>query len=147
MILIYKSPRCFLPSFKSIHLSVQEKKWKNRFLRWPPRQPFWISDWKDFSYFWSTSPPDACYQVSSQLAFRFRRRRERDLSPDRIACLNLRLSIKYKNYDLKTLIIVSVVGVGVSRCVCVWGGGGAEGSWGGELGWGVEGEGRTWYWI
>ena len=35
---------------------------------------FLISKPNDFSYFWSTSHPDASYQVSSQLAFRFRRR-------------------------------------------------------------------------
>ena len=33
--------------------------------RW---RPPWISDRKDFSSFWSTSHPDASYQVSSQLA-------------------------------------------------------------------------------
>ena len=37
----------------------------------------WISDPNDFSYFWSTSHPNASYQVSSQLAFRFRRRSEK----------------------------------------------------------------------
>ena len=31
--------------------------------------------WNNFSYFWSTSHPDASYQVSSQLAFWFGRRR------------------------------------------------------------------------
>ena len=31
LFLIYKSPRCFLPSFKSISLSVQEKKRKTGF--------------------------------------------------------------------------------------------------------------------
>ena len=36
-----------------------------------------ISDQNDFSYFCSTSHPDASYQVSSQLAFRFRRRSEK----------------------------------------------------------------------
>ena len=103
--LIYKSPRCFLPSFESIGLSVQEKKqkldfqdschgghlrfptgmilaifdlqvtlmlptkfrvnWpfdseeaKTRFSRW---WPSWISDRNDFSYFWSSSHPDASY--------------------------------------------------------------------------------------
>ena len=35
------------------------------------------SDWKDFTYFWSTSHPDASEEVSSQLAFRFRRRSEK----------------------------------------------------------------------
>ena len=43
---------------------------KNRFSSWRPWQPSWISDRKDFSYFWCTSHPNASYQVSSQLAFR-----------------------------------------------------------------------------
>ena len=42
---------------------------KNRFSRWPPRQPSWISIRNDLSYFLSTSHPDASYQVSNQLAF------------------------------------------------------------------------------
>ena len=33
-------------------------------------------DWNGFSYFWSASHPDISYRVSSQLAFRFRRRSE-----------------------------------------------------------------------
>ena len=45
---------------------------KNRFSRW---RPSWISDRNDFSYFWSTSHPDASYQVSSQLAQGYRRSR------------------------------------------------------------------------
>ena len=45
---------------------------KNRFSRW---RPSWISDRNDFSYFWSTSHPDASYQVSSQLAQGCRRSR------------------------------------------------------------------------
>ena len=73
-ILIYKSPWCFLPSLESIGLSAQEMKWKIDFWRWWPWQPFWISDQHDFSYFWSTSHPDASYQVSSQLTFGFRKR-------------------------------------------------------------------------
>ena len=32
---------------------------KIRFSRWPPWWPSWISDRHDFSYFWSTSHPDA----------------------------------------------------------------------------------------
>ena len=128
--LIYKSPKCLLPSFESAGLSVQEKKrkidfqdgghgghlwfpigtilaiffylqvtlmlptkflvnWllclgeaKNRFSRWPPWRPSWISDRHDFSYFWSTSHPNASYQVSSQMAFRFRRRREKLIFQD-----------------------------------------------------------------
>ena len=46
---------------------------KNRFSIWPPWRPSWIYDRHDFSYFWSTSHPNASYQVSSQLVFRFRR--------------------------------------------------------------------------
>ena len=38
--------------------------------KWPP----WISDWYNFSYFsYTISHPLASYQVSSQLAFQFRR--------------------------------------------------------------------------
>ena len=48
---------------------------KNRFSRWRPWRPSWNSDRKDFSYFWSTSHPDASYQVSSQLAQGCRRSR------------------------------------------------------------------------
>ena len=43
---------------------------KNGFSRKPPWRPSWISDRNDFSH------PDASYQVSSQLAFWFRRRSE-----------------------------------------------------------------------
>ena len=35
---------------------------KKRFSRWPP-WPSWTSNQHDFSYFWSTSHPDASYQV------------------------------------------------------------------------------------
>ena len=45
---------------------------KNRFSRW---RPSWVSDWNDFSYFLSTSHPDASYQVSSQLTQGCRRSR------------------------------------------------------------------------
>ena len=48
---------------------------KNRFSRWRPWRPSWISDRNDFSYFWSTSHPEASYQVSSQLAQGCRRSR------------------------------------------------------------------------
>ena len=122
------SPLCFLPSFESTGLSVQQKKrkidfqdgrhgsylgfpietisaisdlqvipkistqvqvnWpfgsgekvKNRFSRWLPS---WISDQKDFIYFfffWSTKSQPACCFLSSfewLLAFWFRRRREK----------------------------------------------------------------------
>ena len=39
---------------------------KNIFSKWRPCRPSWISNYNDFSYFWSTSHPDASYQVSSQ---------------------------------------------------------------------------------
>ena len=42
---------------------------KNRFSRWQPWWPSWISDRHDFSYFLSISHPDASEQVWSQLAF------------------------------------------------------------------------------
>ena len=48
---------------------------KNRFSRWRPWRPSWISDRKDFSYFLSTSHPNASYQVLSQLAQGCRRSR------------------------------------------------------------------------
>ena len=44
-------------------LSFQKKR-KNRFSRW---RPSWISNRNNFSYFWSTSHPDASYQISRQL--------------------------------------------------------------------------------
>ena len=52
---------------------------KNRFSRWPPWQPSWISNQNNFSHFRSISHPDASYQVSSQLAFGFRRRSEKKI--------------------------------------------------------------------
>ena len=51
---------------------------KNRFSRWLPWRPSWISNRNDFSQFQSISHPDASYQVSSQLAFGFRRRSEKN---------------------------------------------------------------------
>ena len=48
---------------------------KNRFSRWQTWRPSWISNRHDFSYFWSTSHPDASYQVASQLAQGCRRSR------------------------------------------------------------------------
>ena len=52
---------------------------KYRFSRSPPWWPSWTYDRHDFSNFLSTSHPNASYQVSSQLAFRFRRRREKQI--------------------------------------------------------------------
>ena len=50
---------------------------KKRFSRRWPWWPSWILDWNCFSYFCSIRHPDASYQVSSQLAFWFRRRSEK----------------------------------------------------------------------
>ena len=59
------------------HLGLAEEA-KNRFSRWPPPcRPSWIYDCHDFSYFWSTSHPNASYELSSQLAFRCSRRSEK----------------------------------------------------------------------
>ena len=52
---------------------------KNRFSRWPPWQPSWISNRNDFSQFQSISHLNVSYQVSSQLAFGFRRRSEKKI--------------------------------------------------------------------
>ena len=48
---------------------------KNRFSRWWPWRPSWISDRNDINYFCFTSQPNAFYQVSSQLAQGCRRSR------------------------------------------------------------------------
>ena len=69
---------------------------ENRFSRWPPWPLSWISDWKDFIYliiyffFQSTSHPYASYQVSSQLAFRFRRKSEKQIFKMRPFCISNR---------------------------------------------------------
>ena len=62
-------------NFESIALLVQEKKFKIDFR--DGRHGRHISYQNDLSYFWSTSHLDASYQVSSQLAFRFRRKSEK----------------------------------------------------------------------
>ena len=51
---------------------------KNRFSRGLPWPPSSISNQNDFSQFQSISHPDASYQVSSQLAFGFRRSKKKD---------------------------------------------------------------------
>ena len=50
-ILICRSPRCFLLSYRSIGPSVQDKKRKTNFQRWLPRRQSWISDRNDYSFF------------------------------------------------------------------------------------------------
>ena len=70
LFLIYKSPRCFLPSFESIGLSVQKKKRKIDFqdgchLGFPIGTILAICI--------STSHPDASNEFSNQLALWFRK--------------------------------------------------------------------------
>ena len=54
--LIYKSHQCLLPRLESIGLSVQEKKLNIDF-----QDRGHGGHQKDFSYFWSTSHPNASY--------------------------------------------------------------------------------------
>ena len=54
---------------------------KNRISSWPRT---WISDRDDFSYFWSTSHPDASYQFSNKLALWFRKICEKKFEDGRI---------------------------------------------------------------
>ena len=49
---------------------------KTRLSRW---WPSWISNLNTLSYFWSTSHPDASYYVSSQLAFLFRKKKQKKI--------------------------------------------------------------------
>ena len=64
-----------LPSKFGVNWPFDSEEAKNRFSRWQPWQPSWISDRNDFSYFWSTDHPHASYQVSSKLAQGCRRSR------------------------------------------------------------------------
>ena len=68
---------------------------KNRFSRSRPWWPSWILDLNDFSYFLSTSHPDASYQVSSQLALPLRRRSRRQIfkMATTVAILDFRLEL------------------------------------------------------
>ena len=81
LFLIYKSPRCFLPSFESIGLSVQKRKRKIDFqdgchIGFPIGMILAI--------FISTSHPDAFY-LSNQLAFWFRKISEKKFQDGRHA--------------------------------------------------------------
>ena len=62
-------------NFESMALSVQEKKFKTDFQDGHHGHNLGFRN--DLSYFSSTSHPDASYKVSSQLAFQFRRRKEK----------------------------------------------------------------------
>ena len=54
--MIYKSSQCLLPSLESMGLSVQEKKLNIDF-----QDRGHGGHQNDFSYFWSTSHPNASY--------------------------------------------------------------------------------------
>ena len=74
---IYKSPRCFLPSFESTGFSVHQKNGKRDFqdghhLGFPIRTILAILIF--------TSHPDAFYQFSNQLALWFRKISEKIIS-------------------------------------------------------------------
>ena len=91
--LIYKSPWCFLPSFKSIGLPFQKKKKQKKkifklaaILDFPSKQ---------FSlFFLTTSHPYASYQISGQLAFWFWRRSKKMDFQDDCHGLHLRFPIR-----------------------------------------------------
>ena len=95
LFLIYKSPRCFLPSFDSIGLSVQKKKGKidfqdGRHLGFPIRMILAI--------FISTSHPDASYEFSNQLAFWFRKISEK--KSFKMAAMTAILDFRSKQFKL-----------------------------------------------
>ena len=64
-------PRCFLSSFKSSGLSVQEKKLKGF------QMTAMVVSWNNFSYFWCTSHTNASYKVTNHLAFQFTRSKKK----------------------------------------------------------------------
>ena len=82
LVIFYLQVTWMLPTKFHVNWSFSSgEKAKNRFLRWRSWRPSWIFDLNDFSYDWSTSHPDASYQVwsvkSCQLAFRFRKKCEK----------------------------------------------------------------------
>ena len=77
---------------------------KKRFLRWMPSL---ISGWNNFSYFCSSSHPNASYQVSSQLAFWFRRRRKVDFQNGRPGGhLGFPIDRILTNFDLQVILML-----------------------------------------
>ena len=74
LFLIHKSPQCFLPS----QLAFREKL-KIEFQDGHHSSTLGFLVRRILDIFWSTSHPNASYQVSSQLAFQFRRRSEKQI--------------------------------------------------------------------
>ena len=99
-------PRCFLPSFKSNGISVQEKKWK---LDFQDGGHLLIFDRKHFNNVWSTSHPNVSYQVSCKLAFRFRRRNEKQIFKMATTAANLNFQLDDFNHFLSIQSFKSVV--------------------------------------
>ena len=94
LFLTYKSPQCFLPSFKSIGLSVQKKGkidfQDGRHLGFPIRMILAI--------FISKSHPDASYQFSNQLALWFRKISEK--KSFKMAAITASLDFRSKQFKL-----------------------------------------------
>ena len=76
LFLTHKSPRCFLPSLKSICLSFEEKEQKIDFQDGGHGGHLGFLIGTILAIFDLQVFPDASYQVSSQLTFGFRRRSE-----------------------------------------------------------------------
>ena len=62
---LLKQATPMLPSKFGVKWPFGSEEAKNRFSRWLSWRPSWISDWNDFSYFWSISHPNASYHVWS----------------------------------------------------------------------------------
>ena len=101
---IYKSPRCFLSSFKSIGLSVQKKKGKidfqeGRHLGFPIGTILAI--------FISTSHPNPSYQFSNQLALWFRKISEK--KSFKMAAMMAILDFRSKQFKLLDLQVTQML--------------------------------------
>ena len=73
-----KSPP-MLPTNFQVNWPFSSGEVKNTFSKWRPWRPSWVSDLNTFSYFLSTNLSDRSYQVSSQVAFWFRRISGKDI--------------------------------------------------------------------
>ena len=94
LFLIYKSPRCFLPSFESIGLSVQ-KKVKIDF---QDGRHIGFRIGMILAIFISTSHANASYEFSNQLVFWFRKIREKKSS--KMAAMMAILDFRSKTFKL-----------------------------------------------
>ena len=95
LFLIYKSPRCFLPSLESTGLSVQKRKEKIDFQN-GCRLGFPIG--MILAIFMSTSHPDVSYQFSNQLAIWFRKISEK--KSFKMAAMTAILDFRSKQFKL-----------------------------------------------